>query len=73
MALKLRARDIDHPRREIRAAGTKTHARDRIVRVAEWAWSYIETHVAHLLPNAPLFPNRDAGERRTTTKLPAQP
>jgi hypothetical protein len=28
--------------REIRAAGTKTHARDRIVRVADWAWEYVE-------------------------------
>jgi integrase len=59
VALALRARDIDAPRREIRAAGTKTHARDRIVRVAEWAWPNIENQCALLTPNAPLFPHCD--------------
>jgi integrase len=59
VALALRARDVDHPRREIRAAGTKTHARDRIVRVAEWAWPYVAEHCRQLLPNAPLFPHCD--------------
>jgi integrase len=59
VALGLRARDVDHPRREVRAAGTKTHARDRIVRVAEWAWPYLEEHCRQLLPNAPLFPHCD--------------
>ncbi len=33
----LRRRDTDFERREIRTDGTKTLARDRIVRVAEWA------------------------------------
>ena len=42
VALGLRRRDLDLDNREIRAAGTKTHARDRIVRVAEWAWEYLE-------------------------------
>jgi integrase len=59
VALALRARDVDAPRREIRAAGTKTHARDRIVRVAEWAWPYVEEQCALLTPNAPLFPHCD--------------
>lgn len=36
-ALKLRRRDIDVKNCEIRAAGTKTHSRDRVVRIAEWA------------------------------------
>ena len=40
VGVALRARDVDRRRKEIRAAGTKTHARDRIVRVAEWAWPY---------------------------------
>jgi integrase len=41
VALELRRRDVDKQHREIRAKGTKTHARDRVVRVAEWAWPYI--------------------------------
>lgn len=40
VAVKLRRRDVDAPRKEIRAAGTKTHSRDRTVRVAEWAWPF---------------------------------
>ncbi len=59
VALALHARDVDTARREIRAAGTKTHARDRIVRVAEWAWPYVAKHMALLTPNAPIFPHRD--------------
>lgn len=45
-ALALRVRDVDEPHREIRAAGTKTHARDRIVRVAEWAWPSVQRAIA---------------------------
>lgn len=41
VALTLRVRDVDTKHREIRAAGTKTHTRDRIVRVADWAWPYV--------------------------------
>lgn len=41
-ALQLRVRDVDVKHKEIRAAGTKTHARDRVVRVADWAWRYVE-------------------------------
>jgi integrase len=56
VAVKLRRRDVDVPRREIRAAGTKTHSRDRIVRVAEWAWPYLEKRLASLRPNELFFP-----------------
>jgi len=59
VGLAVHARDIDRKRKEIRAAGTKTHARDRIVRVAEWAWPYIERHCSTMHPNAPLFPHCD--------------
>jgi integrase len=52
----LRRRDVDLARREIFAAGTKTHCRERTVRVAEWAWSYVEAVCAGKLPDAPLFP-----------------
>jgi integrase len=41
-ALALRVRDVDVKHREIRAAGTKTHSRDRVVRVADWAWPYVQ-------------------------------
>jgi len=59
VAVRLVRRDIDSQRREIRAAGTKTHARDRIVRVSEWAWPYIDGRIRELHPNAPLFPGVD--------------
>jgi integrase len=55
VALALRVRDVDAKTREIRAAGTKTHARDRIVRVAEWAWPYIAPTIKGKLPDAKLF------------------
>lgn len=61
VALKLRRRDVDEEHREIRAAGTKTHARDRIVRVAEWAWDYVAPLLENRHRDALLFdtiPNR---------------
>jgi integrase len=68
VGLALRARDIDTPRREIRAAGTKTHARDRIVRVAEWAWPYVDKHCALLPRTRRCCPIATAGAPRTTTR-----
>jgi integrase len=56
VALSLKRRDVDLLRREVRARGTKTTARDRIAKVAEWAWPIVEKHVSLLTPNAPLFP-----------------
>jgi len=58
-ALGLKRRDVDAGRREIRAAGTKTHSRDRIVRVADWAWEYVAELIADLRPNDRLFPSID--------------
>lgn len=55
VALALRVRDVDKKAREIRARGTKTHSRDRIVRVAEWAWGYVEKLTKGKLPDAKLF------------------
>ena len=57
VALNLRRRDVDVKHREIRAAGTKTHSRDRVVRVAEWAWLYVMSRVTGKLPDAKLFPD----------------
>jgi integrase len=42
--------------REIRAAGTKTHTRDRVAVVADWAWPIIAAYVRQMLPAARLFP-----------------
>lgn len=56
VALALKKRDFDMMRREVRARGTKTKARDRITIVDDWAWSDVERFVRRLLPNAPLFP-----------------
>jgi integrase len=55
VALKIRKRDVDVANREIRAAGTKTYDRDRIVRVAEWAWPYVERLLNGLLADALVF------------------
>lgn len=54
-ALQLRRRDVEVDRKRIRAAGTKAHARDRIVRVADWAWPFVQKLIADKLPDALLF------------------
>lgn len=56
VALALKKRDVDHERKEIRAAGTKTYCRDRIVRVADWAWPRVPKLLWGMVPDAPLFP-----------------
>jgi integrase len=61
VAMKLRKRDVDTENREIRAAGTKTYSRDRIVRVADWAWPYVLDALKGKFPDSLLFdgiPNR---------------
>jgi integrase len=55
-ALRLARADVWDASREIRAAGTKTHTRDRVAVVADWAWPIIAEHVRRMLPTAPLFP-----------------
>jgi integrase len=52
VAVGLRKRDVMP---EIRARGTKTHNRDRIVRVAEWAWPHVNGLLAGKLPEAELL------------------
>ena len=56
VACALRRRDVYIGDREIYARGTKTHSRQRIVRVAEWAWPTVEAWLAPLAPEARLFP-----------------
>ncbi len=77
-ALRCSDADVDVGRREVRARGTKAHARDRVVRVAEWAWPYLETHVRRLTPGERLFRGIDrwhAGDvhRETLTALELAP
>ena len=69
--------DVDVQRREVRARGTKNHNRDRIVRVAQWAWPFVEKHLETLTPGERLFRGIDrwqAGDahraRLTVLSLP---
>ena len=55
VALALTRGDVHEARKEVRAAGTKTHSRDRIVRVADWAWPTFWDHAQAILPAAKLF------------------
>jgi integrase len=81
VALKLTRADVDPTTKEIRAAGTKTHTRDRIARVAEWAWPIFWAYVKNHLPTVRLW--RESLTRFTvsdwhrvtvkTLKLPAYP
>ena len=55
-ALRLTRADVMTEAREIRAAGTKAYSRDRMCRVAGWAWPALEAYCKHMLPTARLFP-----------------
>jgi integrase len=55
VALRLRRRDVDMRTKEVRAAGTKTHTRDRVVRVADWAWPYVLRAMRDKKADARLF------------------
>jgi len=55
-ALTITVRDVFRDTREIRARGTKTQTpRDRVVRVTDWAWPYVEAQLRRRLPGARLF------------------
>lgn len=56
VALALTRSDMDVPTKQIRAAGTKAHTRDRMCLVTEWAWPIVWEHARHVLPAASLFP-----------------
>lgn len=55
--LRLKRRDIELDRREVRARGTKTKARDRVVKVEPWAMPYLREHVRAIFPNSVVFPD----------------
>lgn len=57
VALKRARRDLDATARELRAPGTKTHTRDRVVRIAEWAWPFVWEHARDIHPYTPIFPH----------------
>jgi integrase len=55
VALGLRPRDIDRKHHEARAPGTKAYTRDRIARIADWAWPYLEPLLEGKHPDARIF------------------
>lgn len=74
VALSLTRADINAPRREVRAAGTKAHNRDRICRVADWAWPIVWGYAKHRTPTTPLWSDWNRWtvsdwHRETVTKL----
>jgi integrase len=56
VALALTRSDIWEGAKEIRAAGTKAHSRDRVCRVADWAWDAVWGHSRAVFPGASLWP-----------------
>ncbi len=47
--------DVDVASNQVRARGTKAWARDRIARVADWAWPFLEEHLRTVLPGERVF------------------
>jgi integrase len=65
VALALRVRNVLRLSKEIHAPGTKAYSRDRVVRVAEWAWPAVLELVKGKHPDALLFDRiRDRWEAR---------
>ena len=60
-ALTVRVADVDVENREIRIRGTKTQRkggwRDRVCRVATWAWPFLEARLAGRKPKELLWPD----------------
>lgn len=55
VALSLKRRDVDFDRGEIRARGTKTRSRNRVVTIEPWGLEYLRQYARAFLPNACLF------------------
>ena len=53
--LSLTQPDVDLVSRQVRARGTKAWTRDRIARVADWAWPFAERHLVSVLPGERVF------------------
>lgn len=76
--LGLKRSDFNRATYEVRASGTKALTRDRMSRVAEWAWPFVSAYIEDMLPDTPLFPdwNRWTASdwhRETLTDLKIQP
>lgn len=57
-AVKVTRGDVNLKTKEVRLRGSKSEWRDRVVRVADWAWLHIDLACADKLPAAPLFTDR---------------
>lgn len=55
-ALPVTRADLLPGDKAVRIRGTKATARDRICRIADWAWPTIWRYATDMLPAAPLFP-----------------
>jgi integrase len=53
--LRLVDADVDAAARQVRARGTKAWTRDRLARVADWAWPIVAEHLATVLPGERVF------------------
>jgi integrase len=53
--LSLVETDVDRETRQVRARGTKAWTRDRLARVADWAWLFVEKHLDTLTPGERVF------------------
>jgi integrase len=56
-ALPLMRSDLLPATKECRAPGTKASARDRVIRLDDWAWERLWGYAKDLLPTARLFPD----------------
>jgi integrase len=56
VALALTRADVWEGTKEIRAAGTKADTRDRVCRVADWAWAMVGDHSRTVFPGVRLWP-----------------
>lgn len=56
VTLRLTRADLWPATKECRSAGTKTHTRDRVSRIADWAWPIVWAYAKDFLPTARLFP-----------------
>jgi integrase len=63
-ALAARTTDVLLEATQIRGPGTKAHTRDRVARVADWAWPIVATYVRSLPEGSLLF---DGISRYTAT------
>jgi integrase len=57
--LRLVDADVDPQARQVRARGTKTWTRDRLARVADWAWPFVQERLATVLPGERVFRGLD--------------